>query len=86
MTQHRSTCPKEEVACQYSFMSYKCHKKMKREDTPQHNKENMKEHYSNIIIPLGFISIFVVLILASTIYELLMIYLTLVTKFGETQE
>ena len=82
MTEHRDTCPKEEVVCQYSFMSYKCNKKMKREDIPQHNKENMIEHYSNIIIPLGFISLFVVLILASTnlriLIILLMIYLTLV--------
>ena len=93
MTQHRDTCPKEEVECWYSFMSYKCNKKMKREDIPQHNKENMIEHYSNIIIPLGFISLFVVLILASTYLRipiiLLMIYLALLallTKCGDTQE
>ena len=53
MTQHRNTCPK-------------CNKKMKREDMPQHNKENvMIERYSPKI-PLGFIGLFVVLILAST--------------------
>ena len=74
MTEHRDTCPKEEVVCQYSFMSYKCNKKMKREDIPQHNKENMIEHYSNIIIPLGFISLFVVLILASTYLRILIVY------------
>ena len=79
MTQHRNTCPK-------------CNKKMKREDMPQHNKENvMIERYSPKI-SLGFISLFVVLILASTYLRipiiLLMIFalVVILTKFGNTQE
>ena len=79
MTQHGNTCPK-------------CNKKMKREDMPQHNKENvMIERYSSKI-PLGFIGLFVVLILASTYLRipiiLLMIFalVVILTKFGNTQE
>ena len=42
ITQHRDTCPKEEVVCQYSKVG--CHEKMKREDIPQHNKDKMEIH------------------------------------------
>ena len=42
ITQHRDTCPKEEVDCQYSKVG--CHEKMKREDIPQHNKDKMEIH------------------------------------------
>ena len=42
ITQHRNTCPKEEVECQYFYIG--CNKKIKREDVAQHNKDKMKDH------------------------------------------
>ena len=47
MRKHRDTCPKEEVDCQYSKVG--CHKKMKREDLPQHNKDKMEEHLGSAV-------------------------------------
>ena len=47
MTEHRDTCPKEEVECHYSKVG--CHKKMKREDLPQHNKDKMEEHLGSAV-------------------------------------
>ena len=47
ITQHRSTCPKEEVDCQYSNVG--CHEKMKREDLPQHNKDKIEEHLGSAV-------------------------------------
>ena len=47
MTEHRDTCPKEEVDCQYSKIG--CHKKMKREDLPQHNKDKMEDHLGSAV-------------------------------------
>ena len=47
MTEHIDTCPKEEVDCQYSKIG--CHKKMKRENIPQHNKDKMEEHLGSAV-------------------------------------
>ena len=47
MTEHRDTCPKEEVVCQYSQVG--CHEMMKREDTPYHNQEHIEEHLSKAV-------------------------------------
>ena len=51
MTEHRDTCPKEEVDCHYSKVG--CHEKMKREDLPQHNKENMEVHLGSAVHTIG---------------------------------
>ena len=47
MTEHRDTCPKEEVDCHYSKVG--CHEKMKREDLPQHNKDKLEEHLGSAV-------------------------------------
>ena len=47
ITQHRDTCPKEEVVCQYSKVG--CHEKMKREDISQHNKDKMEKHLQSAV-------------------------------------
>ena len=59
ITQHRNTCPKEVVVCQYFYVG--CNKKMKRENVAQHNKDKMKDHCLHITSIL-----FIVLILIAS--------------------
>ena len=47
MTEHKDTCPKEEVDCQYFKVG--CYEKMKRENLPQHNKENIEAHLCSAV-------------------------------------
>ena len=83
MTQHRYTCPKEVVDCQYmySYMLYECKQKIYRE----HIHPHMIEHYKNEITLLRRITLVVTLMLVAAFLLslqiptiLLMIYFTLV--------
>ena len=65
VTQHRNTCPKEEVECWYSYRKFGCQKMIKREDVTQHYKKNLEEHCCLIMIPLIVIISFLILILIS---------------------
>ena len=47
ITQHRRTCPKEKVSCQYYKVG--CQDEMKREELPQHNKDKMEEHLGSAV-------------------------------------
>ena len=81
VTQHRHTCPKEEVDCQYSYMLYECKQKINKEDT----HPDIIEHYKNEITLLRRITLVVTLVLVAVLLLslqvptiLLMIYFTLV--------
>ena len=80
VTQHRYTCPKEEVVCQYmySYMLYECKQKIYR----KHIHPHMIEHYKNEITVLrriNLVALVTVLLLSLQIPTiLLMIYFTLV--------
>ena len=65
MTQHRYTCPKEEVDCQYmySYMLYECKQKINRENIHPH----MIQHYKNEITLLRRINLVVTLMLVAVL-------------------
>ena len=67
VTQHRRTCPKEEVECWCSYKYFGCQEKIKREDVIQHNIRNIIEHFLNIMI----VFFLILLILVSIIFGIL---------------